>query len=321
MQTTTKNQLHALNCLKVLAILLVFNSHCGNLYPVEALATGGALGNALFFIISGYLLKISPDESFWPRIKKRIVQLYPGMLIVSVIYAVAFRFYPDSFPTFVTRFIWPTGYWFVGGLLLFDAVIYFLEKKKIFDKFLLYSVVIWVVYFAYYFLFIDRSAWTVEEHGVFRLIYYFYIYSFGYCLKSKKIKLNISSSILLLISAFAFTGNFAWKFAMSKVPELLQIQCICQILGVLFAVSMLLLALNVEESYCRFLRGGIAVVDFWSRYSLEIYLTQRTSQRIAQSINFPINLIVAVILTLMYSLLLKKITGIICSKVHPSAHA
>ena len=54
MKKNVRNEL--LNLMKVFAILLVFNSHCDPLYPVSYLATGGALGNSLFFIISGYLL-------------------------------------------------------------------------------------------------------------------------------------------------------------------------------------------------------------------------------------------------------------------------
>ena len=117
--------------------MLVFNSHCGKLYPISALATGGALGNALFFILSGYFVKIG-NVRFWPWIKKRIVQLYPPMLIVSVIYAIGFHFYPDGIQSFVSRFIWPTGYWLIGGLLLFNVVLYILDRFKVLDHFVLF---------------------------------------------------------------------------------------------------------------------------------------------------------------------------------------
>lgn len=168
-------QIHALNGLKVIAILLVFNSHCGKLYPVSAMATGGALGNALFFILSGYFLKIELSE-FWPWIKKRIIQLYPAMLIVSFVYALTFQDFPKNLQTIFTRFIWPTGYWFIGGLLLFNILIYFFEKYNVFNNFVLYSVILWGVYFIWYVLFVDKTVWSVEDHGIFRLIYYFYIY-------------------------------------------------------------------------------------------------------------------------------------------------
>lgn len=42
--------------LKTVAVLLVINSHFDCLYPIPALATGGAMGNALFFIVSGFCL-------------------------------------------------------------------------------------------------------------------------------------------------------------------------------------------------------------------------------------------------------------------------
>ena len=55
MKSTTKRHYEFLNLLRVFAVFLVFNSHCDALYPVSALATGGAMGNALFFVISGIL--------------------------------------------------------------------------------------------------------------------------------------------------------------------------------------------------------------------------------------------------------------------------
>ena len=45
-----KKRYELLDFLRVLAILLVLNSHLDNLYPISALATGGAAGNGLFFI-------------------------------------------------------------------------------------------------------------------------------------------------------------------------------------------------------------------------------------------------------------------------------
>lgn len=42
---------------KLLAMMLVFNSHMDKLYPVPQLASGGALGNVLFFLVCGYTWK------------------------------------------------------------------------------------------------------------------------------------------------------------------------------------------------------------------------------------------------------------------------
>lgn len=306
-------QIHALNGLKVIAILLVFNSHCGKLYPVSAMATGGALGNALFFILSGYFLKIELSE-FWPWIKKRIIQLYPAMLIVSFVYALTFQDFPKNLQTIFTRFIWPTGYWFIGGLLLFNILIYFFEKYNVFNNFVLYSVILWGVYFIWYVLFVDKTVWSVEDHGIFRLIYYFYIYTFGYNLKTRRIQLNFSMFAALIGAIICFFGQIGWKFIMVKMPSLIATQFICQVLGTLFAILCLVFFLQIEDSYQRLPKKLIAGLDFWSKYSLEIYLTQRTAQRIGQITLFPVNIVIAIVITLIYSLLLKSVTRTISKK-------
>lgn len=303
-----KPQLHAFNGIKVLAMILVFNSHCGNLYPVSALATGGALGNALFFVLSGYFLKIESLQ-FLPWIKRRIIQLYPPMLIVSIVYMLVFRYFPENLWSVIARFIWPTGYWFIGGLLLFNIIIYFFEKYNLFNRFILYSIILWLIYFGWYVLFIEKNVWSVEDHGIFRLIYYFYIYSFGYGLRTNKINLKLSIPVTLIGAIVCFIGQIGWKFIMVKIPGLMVTQFFCQILGTVFAILILIFSRDIEESYNRLPKKFIKGLDFWSKYSLEIYLSQRTAQRVGGVIaDFPMNMAIAVIFTLIYSLILKKIT-------------
>lgn len=71
-----KKHLISFDVLKLIAILVILNSHFDSLYPgkLRLLATGGTWGNALFFLISGYFTKI--DNDFFPYMKKRIIRLF-----------------------------------------------------------------------------------------------------------------------------------------------------------------------------------------------------------------------------------------------------
>ena len=52
-----KSRNYALDFLKCIATMMVLNSHMSVCYPdFEYLATGGAIGNCLFFCVSGFLL-------------------------------------------------------------------------------------------------------------------------------------------------------------------------------------------------------------------------------------------------------------------------
>ena len=251
MATTDKKQLHALNALKILAIALVFNSHCTELYPASWMATGGALGNALFFILSGSLLKIE-DAPFWPWIGKRVLQLYPGMLIASAINLITRASEPPtSLMECVQRYIWPTGYWFVGGLLLFNVIIYVLNRFRVFERFVAYSAAVWALYVLWYVCFVDKTVWSVEEHGFFRLIYYFYIYSLGYCLRKGRIRVPWKDGWLVAGILAGFFGNILWKLVMVRLPRLMVTQFLCQLFCLVFAVSILEYALRHEAGYCR----------------------------------------------------------------------
>ena len=57
MNSNNKEYKFFIDFIKCLAVALIINSHLDPIYPHSALATGGALGNSLFFIASGYLLK------------------------------------------------------------------------------------------------------------------------------------------------------------------------------------------------------------------------------------------------------------------------
>lgn len=184
---------YCLNFLKVVAVLLVYNSHCDDLYPekIRFLATGGAIGNALFFAMSGYFLKV--NDSFGKFIWAKIKRLYPFTIIMAIFYVIWDYGMPKSFLEGIEVFIWPTFLWFIGALMLFYTISYYLIQYHIINRFVIYSVVIFGIYFLYYFLLVDRTIWSVEAKGItsvagfFKLIYYFYIFTIAICSKKSNI--------------------------------------------------------------------------------------------------------------------------------------
>lgn len=80
----------SLELLKFLAVLLVFNSHCDPLYGrYAALATGGAIGDALFFFASGFTLFLGRFARFDNWYKRRIKRIYPSLIAWAFILSVA----------------------------------------------------------------------------------------------------------------------------------------------------------------------------------------------------------------------------------------
>lgn len=76
-----KERVVSLDWLKCLAALLIVNSHMGVCYgKYAALATGGAIGNAIFFFCSGYALSLGRFDRFDNWFKRRVFRIYPSVI-------------------------------------------------------------------------------------------------------------------------------------------------------------------------------------------------------------------------------------------------
>src|SRR5206468_4902650 len=89
------------NFLRVLAIILVVNSHMDNLYPpqVAFLATGGMIGNALFFMLSACGLLVSMQEhprAFGEWYARRIIRIYPSVWVTVILLSFPIGIYSGS---------------------------------------------------------------------------------------------------------------------------------------------------------------------------------------------------------------------------------
>ena len=68
--------------LRVLAIVLIANSHLEDLYPFRQLAADGLIGNSLFFMLSGLGIALSPrtgNSGFFEWYRRRLSRIYPGL--------------------------------------------------------------------------------------------------------------------------------------------------------------------------------------------------------------------------------------------------
>lgn len=112
----------AVDLAKCLAVLLIVNSHLDACYPpgLSALATGGAVGNALFFFCSGYTLargRLGPFASWY---KRRLARILPSFLVCSVVcsYLLAAPWWPVA-----------ASYWFVRCILAHYVVLYVVRAR------------------------------------------------------------------------------------------------------------------------------------------------------------------------------------------------
>lgn len=170
--------------LRFLAIVLIVNSHLDSLYPFAEIATGGAIGNSLFFMLSGYGLMLSEQRatrSFFRWYMRRIVRIYPTLFLVVMIdnFILENAFYDWGAMDYIKSFVWPTPNWFISAIMLFYIVFFILMKQKNSRIFLLAIGMLTIPYGYLYLTMIDLSRYSIEGLGYFKWIFYLQIMLFG----------------------------------------------------------------------------------------------------------------------------------------------
>ena len=100
----------------MIAALIIINSHSELLYPgkLSVLATGGSIGDALFFFCSGFTLFLKPMRGisyFLNWYKKRINRIYPTVFAFAIIGCLFFDSHAD-----IITIIFRSG-WFVTCIM------------------------------------------------------------------------------------------------------------------------------------------------------------------------------------------------------------
>lgn len=119
----------AIDILKFFAVLLIVNSHFDEQYTCcKELATGGAIGDALFFFCSGYTLFLGRLGRFDAWYKRRIRRIYPSVIALAFITILVIG---HDVP-FLFAFFYNAG-WFVGCIMIYYVLLYFIQRYAL-DK-------------------------------------------------------------------------------------------------------------------------------------------------------------------------------------------
>ena len=194
--------------LKAFAALLIINSHYDQIYPIEELATGGAIGNAIFFAISGFCL-YPVSETFIQWIPNRLAKLYIPTLIMTMVALLTYKKGELMLDTALSILIWPTFYWFVGAIIIFYILFYILKEVKSDKAFLVLGLILTLIYVLYYVILPDKTTWVIEAKGLNSLEGYFkLIYYFAAMMMGKWFRIHIDKEYKKSSLLTAFTTSF-----------------------------------------------------------------------------------------------------------------
>lgn len=295
-----------IDILKCLAVLLVLNSHLDSIYPVAALATGGAIGNCLFFMVSGYTWANIKEKSFLKWIKKKLKAIWTPTVLTNFLYVIIYvGIMQMTLVKGIEIFLYPNKSWFCGAILLYALLYYWIVKKNSNKIFIWTFIVLGIVYIVDYIFFIDKSMFSIETFSpvnLCRIIFYFMCMLIGYFYRENKIKNLLRKDVNLILSILSFVSIYIMKYLMSRYSILLNIQFlnqICTLLCVFFLFSWL--KQNEENLKER------KIVRIIATYSWEIYLTQTLIIPKCEIYKFPISLFMVLCGIIISAFLLKKI--------------
>lgn len=277
--------------LKFFAVLMITNSHMGLLYgKYEMLATGGAIGNILFFFCSGFTLFLKPFNSareFPDWYKRRFNRIYPAILAVAIVKCTFFDFHRD-----INWIILHGGRWFITYIMVYYVFIYFIGlycRKRLNWVLLLVSAIV----FAWFFL-MDRSfPFNMYGDERIRLTWplYFIFMLFGakvgmmsQSLQPRRQWLNLAIAVLSIAAFYvmcAFTSRYQkieWLHIFSFIPLM---------------IAVYALYLWGEGSFAKSIynnKAGHFIIRFVGGLCLEIYLIQNSLFTDKLNFLFPLNI-------------------------------
>ena len=285
--------------LRTVGIFLVVNSHLDHLYPWPELGTGGSLGNAIFFMMSGYGLALSNRQhgrSFPEWYWRRFARIYPSLFLVMLVLA----FFPQrgwqswSLNHYLSNFLWPLdSYWFLTALMVFYVPFYFIMKLRKASAYAAAFCCLFVPYFGWYLLGVDLSCYSIEGPTYFKWVFYLQTMLLGGFLATSRFgessaRPSLGVQLVLLLAVYFVLG-----FAIHHARHMAKYQFLIHLIT--FPILYLLL------EFCRTSRVVQAIEDIPTlRHlvfliggsTLEVYLLQGsvyTSSLVNSSI-FPVNL-------------------------------
>jgi len=295
------------------AVVLITNSHLDSLYPIPEVGIGGAIGNAIFFFLAGFGLKISFDSN--PKMEfpswygKRLMRIYPSVFIVTLVFLFLFPVIKTDFSIsdILKIFIWPTEFWFVSAIMIYYAAFFVILKKIKSELFGVFILALYVPYFAFY-LSLDLGSYVIEGSGYFKWLHYFQIFLFGaYFVRFKELK-KFEFRSALFFSSSLFSIYYLIKYCIVKY-NWLEFQFVTHLILFPF-LYFLYFALTNETvlKVAKFPLVGTVIVVI-AEHALEIYLLQFYiySAEFIKSLTFPFNVLSFIFIVIIAAIFVKKL--------------
>lgn len=303
-QIAKHNHNIAIDIVKCLACIMITNSHMNILYihPYEKLATGGAIGDALFFFCSGFTLFLGRLDRFDNWYKRRLIRIYPTIFAWGILWSCFLGVHRSMF-----LLITCWDYWFISCILIFYIVLYFIRKyisKHLTLVLCLSFIVATIVYFIW-----ERDLnYSMYGETNMKRIYFFIPMLIGaiagkrygdnrVILQNLKWK-DIAFLILSIVSFYVFCA-----FKKSTAYNDLQIVSLLPLSGVVYYIYKLCASKSIGDLMNKhYVKFPIKVIG---SLCLEVYFVQMYVFTDSLNWLFPLNLPINFVMVLCCAYILR----------------
>lgn len=300
-----------------MATVLITLSHLDAFVPDPRIATGGAIGNSLFFFLSGYGLAMSLNAaktdasapSLLAYLGKRLSRLYPAVLIVACAMLATDQIQMASITDFAAVFVWPTPFWFISAVVVFYVPVFYLARLK--PAGIAMAMALLLVPYTVFYSQLDLSTFVVEGPDYFKWINYFGITLMG-CLVARlklapKFNLFTVAALLMSLLLFLVTKLTVFRYDMGHMQFLFHVW--------LYPIVFFSFHILSSETVLKPLRATplFPAVALLAGLTLEIYLTQTAWIHWLEEQNYAFGhavlLVLALVPVLIFSILTRWLSN------------
>lgn len=304
----------SIDILKFFAVLCITNSHMDMLYgEYSYLATGGAVGDALFFFISGFTIFLGREyKTFGSFYKRRINRIYPTVFAWALIGSLFLNNNKTFFEVLTTG-----GSWFVSCIMIYYILLYFIRKHLIQHLKVVFvcSIVISMVLYSLF-----RNGETFNIYGD---TYYKWVFFFCFMLQgatmglhTKQRETDIKNGGMEVTKLFACIVAFYALCYFKKSEELnvVQIASLIPLLGVTYYFYRLCNAMRLNTFFTEGWKWR--TVSIIGGLCLEVYLVQSSIFTDRLNYLFPLNILIIFAIILVCAYLLRCLSRIWAQTFH-----
>lgn len=301
-----EHRFNFIHILRAIAIVLITNSHFKPVYPPSwsLLASGGAVGCALFFFCSGYTLRNCSQSRFGSWILKRFSRIYIGVWLFLIVQALIMPQYPLRWQTM----LWPP-YWFLQAILCFYVPFYFVTKYLSARLPLCIGLLLVPLLLSYFFS--AHSEWIIDKAhhpSYLHWYYYFGIMLLGtYCSQRNPTTEKASLPLYLAGTGVAFLLLYGLKYFCIKHPSYAGLQLLFP--AGLVGTTLLFYRTSILLASRQILKSIRYIISQLADLTLEIYISQFLILLWAARLGFPWGLLATIGCTLLCAIVLHALSN------------